>query len=386
MYNTTKPALVTGGCGFVGRHLARRLLAEGYDLWLVDDCSTGIQPDEWLPGVFDRREVAPGVVEYTGDHRVVFVHGDARDFFAGRVGLGALVEPEFGDVFHFAAVVGGRATIDGNPMAVAIDLALDALCFNWAVRTQPDRLLYASSSAAYPVDLQGEDGAVALKESDIEFGGRLGQPDMTYGWSKLTGEYLGRIAHEHYGLHVASVRPFSGYGEEQDLTYPVPSIALRAARGDNPITVWGTGLQGRDFVHIDDCVEAMLRILDRVADGSGVNIGSGTLTNFREVAGLFMRLAGYEATVSAVEGKPVGVHSRYADIAVDDLPVGLAAGDLDRGGLLAGAQGRAHPPRRWSHGLNMATAVPGQELGNLVDRAQHAGSRSIPPGRSWSGR
>ena len=122
---------------------------------------------------------------------------------------------------------------------------------------KPDRLLYASSSAAYPVDLQGKDGAVALKESDIQFGGRLGQPDMTYGWSKLTGEYLARIAHQHYGLHTACVRPFSGYGEEQDLSYPVPSIALRAAKREAPLTVWGSGLQGRDFVHIDDCIEAI---------------------------------------------------------------------------------------------------------------------------------
>jgi nucleoside-diphosphate-sugar epimerase len=137
---------------------------------------------------------------------------------------------------------------------------------------------------------------------------------MTYGWSKLTGEYLARIAHQHYGLHTACVRPFSGYGEEQDLSYPIPSIALRAAKRENPITVWGSGLQGRDFVHIDDCIEAMLRILAAVSDGSAVNIGSGKLVNFREVAKIFVKLEGYEAEVKPLEDKPVGVHSRYADI------------------------------------------------------------------------
>ncbi len=313
MINTTKPALLTGGCGFVGRNLTRRLLKDGYSLWIVDDCSIGKHCDEWLPGSGKRREVTRNVFEYD-DGRVIFVHGDARDFFSGRAELGSLAEPDFGDVFHFAAIVGGRLVIDGNPLAVAIDLALDALCFNWAVRKMPERLLYASSSAAYPVDLQGKDGAVALKESDIQFGGRLGQPDMTYGWSKLTGEYLARIAHQHYGLHTACVRPFSGYGEEQDLSYPVPAIALRAAKRENPLTVWGSGLQGRDFVHIEDCVEAMLRVLAAVKDGSAVNIGSGKLTNFREVAALFARLEGYEAEIKPVEDKPVGVHSRYADI------------------------------------------------------------------------
>lgn len=313
MFNKTKPALVTGGCGFVGRNLTRRLLREGYSLWIVDDCSIGLHCDEWLPGASRRREISKDVFEYDGG-RVIFVRDDARDFLSGRASLGPIREPDFGDVFHLAAIIGGRAVIDGNPMAVAIDLALDALCFNWAVRKQPDRLLYASSSAAYPIDLQGKDGAVALKESDIQFGGRLGQPDMTYGWSKLTGEYLARIAHQHYGLHTACIRPFSGYGEEQDLSYPVPSIALRAAKHENPLIVWGSGLQGRDFVHIEDCIEAALRILAQVKDGGAVNIGSGKLINFREVARLFARLEGYEAEVKPLEDKPVGVHSRYADI------------------------------------------------------------------------
>ncbi|MEX2123301.1 MAG: NAD-dependent epimerase/dehydratase family protein [Woeseia sp.] len=313
MLNKAKPALITGGCGFVGRQMTRRLLKEGYSLWIVDDCSIGLHPDVWLPSAGKRREIATGIVEYDGGN-VIFVHGDARDFFSDRIDFGSIAPPDFGDVFHFAAIIGGRATIDGNPMAVAIDLALDALCFNWAVRKEPDRLLYASSSAAYPVDLQGKNGAVALKESDIQFGGRLGQPDMTYGWSKLTGEYLARIAHQHYGLHTACVRPFSGYGEEQDLTYPVPSIALRAAKREEPLTVWGSGLQGRDFVHVDDCIEAVLRILAAVNDGSAVNIGSGKLINFREVARLFAILEGYEPEIRPLEDKPVGVHSRYADI------------------------------------------------------------------------
>ena len=310
--NTAKPALVTGACGFVGRHLCERLLRDGYCLWLVDDLSTGQHPDRWLPKDLERVEHADRVV-YIGAHSVVFVEADARDFFAKALEENSGI-PAFGDVFHFAAVVGGRSVIDGNPMAVAIDLALDALCFNWAVKVKPERLLYASSSAAYPIDLQGEGGAVALKESDIQFGGRLGQPDMTYGWSKLTGEYLARIAHQHYGLHTACVRPFSGYGEDQDLTYPVPSIALRAAKREEPLTVWGTGEQGRDFVHIDDCVEAMLRILSAVSDGSAVNIGSGRLTNFLEVARLFADIEGYQPEVKPTIGKPVGVHSRYADI------------------------------------------------------------------------
>jgi nucleoside-diphosphate-sugar epimerase len=97
----------------------------------------------------------------------------------------------------------------------------------------------------------------------IDFGEILGKPDYTYGWSKLTGEYLGRIAVEKYKLKVAVVRPFSGYGEDQEPVYPFPAIALRVAARRNPVIVWGNGLQSRDFVHIDDAVEACVRACRR---------------------------------------------------------------------------------------------------------------------------
>jgi UDP-glucose 4-epimerase len=199
---------------------------------------------------------------------------------------------------------------------VGVDLAIDSLFFRW-VTTHTERVgrvLYASSSAAYPIALQGVQGAVALREDMLVPGdGVLGQPDMSYGWSKLTGEYLAHLAAKHYGVKVACVRPFSGYGEDQETCYPVAAIAQRVVQQENPVTVWGTGEQGRDFVHIDDCITAMLRASARITDGSAVNIGTGRLTTFLELAQLMVRLHGRHAAVVPQLGRPVGVQSRYAD-------------------------------------------------------------------------
>ncbi len=289
-----KPVLVTGGCGFVGRHVVLRLLKMGYDVWAVDDLSIGQHPDLWLPK------------EYISRFR--FFHQDIKEFLRKEK------LPEFGDVFHFAAVVGGRANIEGNPLAVAQDLSIDAEFFSWVVKASVDRVLYASSSAAYPINVQDKKNAEALSEEMIQFGDILGQPDMTYGWSKLTGEYLSKIAAENYGVHIACIRPFSGYGEDQDNTYPVPAIAERAARKEDPLIIWGSGKQGRDFVHIENCVDAMFLILDKIKDGSAINIGSGRLMTFEEVAKKFAEIAGYTPTIKPLVDKPEGVHTRYADI------------------------------------------------------------------------
>ncbi len=313
-----KPFLITGGCGFVGRHVVQHVLREeiSQHIWLVDDLFTGRHPEEWLPADAQSQGSQGRVYSYRVDGAEIhFVHDDARRFFADSLRDTRLLEwRNLGAVIHLASVVGGRSLIDGDPLLVATDLAIDAEMFHWARTVKPDRILYASSSAAYPIHLQGSSGAVALKESMIDFGGQMGLPDMTYGWSKLTGEYLSHIAARFYGLHVACVRPFSGYGEDQETVYPVPAIGERAARHEDPLVVWGTGQQARDFVYIDDCVDMMFRAMDAIGDGSAINIGSGILTSFLDVARTFGEIAGYQPRVQPQLDKPVGVQNRYADM------------------------------------------------------------------------
>src|SRR5262249_15809932 len=134
--------------------------------------------------------------------RVEFINGDVRTILRQDANSYHRL-PWFGDVFHLAAVVRGRSNIDGNPLSVAACLAIDAEFFAWASRTKPGRILYASSSAVYPVQRQTRDSHVALREDMVNFeSGSLGIPDMTYGWAKLTGEYLATVAAQHHGLNV----------------------------------------------------------------------------------------------------------------------------------------------------------------------------------------
>lgn len=317
-----KVHLVSGGCGFVGRNVVKRLLKTTNDVvFVVDDLSIGRHPSQWLT---EFTSIKKSDIEIIGsDQRFYFWKGDFRDFLFEFRSNPRYVQDTFGldfekfsDVFHFAAIVGGRMKIDGDPLMVGLDLSIDAEFFYWLTRHKPERVLYPSSSAAYPTSLQTEAGAIQLKESDIDFKKNLGTPDMTYGWTKLTGEFLAQIAASHYGIHIVCIRPFSGYGEDQELSYPVPAIAARAAGKENPFEVWGSGKQGRDFVHIDDIIDLILILMDNVGDGSAYNIGSGKLTSFLELIEVFASFAGYKPTIKPLLDKPVGVHSRYCDMSL----------------------------------------------------------------------
>lgn len=311
-----KNQLISGGCGFVGRNMVKRLYKTSNDrILFVDNLSVGTDPENWLDVPLKR--TVKNLKIYGEDERLLFLKVDFIDvlrnlssnpeWFVQEYGIDVV---RFADVFHFAAIVGGRAMIDGDPMKVALDLSIDAEFFYWATRHMPDRVLYPSSSAAYPVSKQTKENSIQLSESDIDFT-NMGQPDMTYGWTKLTGEFLAKIAAEHYGLHIACIRPFSGYGEDQDYSYPIPAIARRAVYKESPFEVWGTGHQGRDFVHIDDVIDCTLLALEKISDGTAINIGSGKLTSFREIIGVFCEIADHQTEIKCLLDKPVGVFSRY---------------------------------------------------------------------------
>jgi len=245
-----------------------------------------------------------------------FIREDCRKFFA------AVGSQQPWDLFiHLAAVVGGRQTIEGSPLVVADDLSIDATASQWAIDTrggkkpQPRKMVYFSSSAAYPVRYQYQDSGIRLVESMLRLDNTeqdIGFPDLTYGWAKLTGEYLARVAHESRGLNVVVYRPMSGYGEDQDEAYPFKAILKRALNKEDPIMLWSNAT--RDFIYIGDIVECVLDSMDTVKDAEPINLATGVATSFSHLASLMARQVGYEpSSIDVMDGKPAGVAYRVGD-------------------------------------------------------------------------
>jgi len=226
---------------------------------------------------------------------------DCRDFFKTS-------DDKFDLVVHLAAIVGGRQTIDKDPLSVATDLSIDSEMCNWALRTKPERIVYFSSSAAYPTKLQV--GKYQLVEDDIDLS-NVSNPDMTYGWAKLTGEFLLQFLSAE-GIKTHVFRPFSGYGTDQDLDYPFPSYIDRANRLMNPFDIWGDGNQVRDFIHIRDIVDAVDEAIN-LDITVPVNLGSGVATSFNELCNLVCSVREYSPEVNHILDAPVGVQYRVSN-------------------------------------------------------------------------
>ena len=298
----SKKILVTGGAGFVGRRLVKFMLEKNYDVVVVDNIAPltgGIDPlDSWpLYNPNDYKNFD-------------FQKIDCRQWFSKNL------EHKFDYVFHLAAMVGGRELIENNPLIVAEDLSIDSHFWQWCSKAKPKKVVCFSSSACYPIELQTFKNHRLLKEDDISFDKNIGMPDMTYGWAKLTCEYLAKIAFIKYGIKSICYRPFSGYGEDQDLNYPFPSICKRILKNKEKdlIQVWGSGLQSRDFIYIDDCIDGIYQTMDLIDDGSALNLSTGKLTTFIDFAKYACEILGINPKIQGTQSKPEGVFARGGDI------------------------------------------------------------------------
>jgi GDP-L-fucose synthase len=250
--------LVTGSEGFLGTHTVSHLRNKGHSVTEID---------------MDRD---------------IFKHG--------------LPNQRFDVLIHFAAYVGGRKGIDNNLYKITKNIELDSQVIQWA-ETHVDKMIYPSSCAAYPKKLQTQQGTPMHEDM---MGGETF--DM-YGMSKLATECMLKFA--KVKSHI--IRPFTIYGPGQSMDYPLPAIIERAKRGE--CSVWGSGTQVRDWVHINDALRVFEYLLHR-EEPIVLNIGTGIPLTFKEVAQIiYKEIHGdYSLSLRTQTDQPEGAGYRYADI------------------------------------------------------------------------
>lgn len=274
--------LITGGAGFLGASLANRLVDEGHTVLALDDLTAG-DP---------RRLVA----------EVLLTRGDVRDVPK----LWTLLQG-VDCVYHLAARVRVPESIhypsEYNEVNVGGTVALMQAMRDTGVH----RVVLASSGALY-----GEQEHQPIHERQTP------HPNSPYGVSKIAAEYYVATLGTLYDIETVSLRIFNTYGPGQDLPPSYPPVipqALRQAQTGGSIVIFGNGSQTRDFVFVDDVVEALvLAALVRSANRAVINIGSGQEVSISELARHVVRATDKRASILYNPTVPEGVSRLVADV------------------------------------------------------------------------
>jgi UDP-glucose 4-epimerase len=281
-----KKAVVTGGAGFIGSHIAEGLVKRGYRVVIIDNLSSG---------------KLSNIKSILGGKNAGLINGSIADLTLLRK---AFSGAEY--VFHQAALTSVPRSVK-NPRATHVTNATGTLNVLIAARDNGvKKVVYASSSAVYG------DTTARVQKEDLP-----PNPLSPYAVTKLAGEYYGRVFREIYGLQTASLRYFNVYGPRQDpgsdYAAVIPAFISRVLSGKPPV-IYGDGEQTRDFVYVKDVVEANILAVESTATGV-FNIGSGQRVTINDLARLIITLCGKEK-IRALhkEPRPGDIRHSLADI------------------------------------------------------------------------
>jgi nucleoside-diphosphate-sugar epimerase len=298
-----KTALVLGGGGFIGGHLAKRLKEEGF--WVkVADIKT--KHEFWKKN----------------DICHEYVSGDLRDPQL----VNSVFDREFDEVYQLAADMGGAGYIftgenDANVMHNSALINLNVIYY--ATKAKVKRIFYSSSACMYPEHNQLDPDNPNCEESSAY----PANPDSEYGWEKLFSERLFLAFNRNYKIDAKIARYHNIFGPqgtwEGGKEKAPAAMCRKAAESAKEIEVWGDGLQTRSFLYIDDCIEATLRLMRQDEFRGPVNIGSEEMVTINELAEIAIDLSGKDIKINNIEGQdfidkygfpcPLGVRGRNSD-------------------------------------------------------------------------
>ena len=302
--------LVTGGAGFIGSHLVDRLVADGHEVFVLDNFSTG---------------KTKNLSAVTGCENFRVTRTDIR-----RI-PGSLIRRlrRIDGVCHLAALTDPQDSINNPALTNDVNVAGTLTVLESARKLGAKRVVFASSAAVYGMI----DRFPVREDSSMA-------PISPYGASKAASELYCRAFEENYGIETVSLRYFNVYGPRQisgHYSGVISTFAHRILRGE-PLTIFGDGTQSRDFVHVNDIVDATIRALKRTTQSRVFNIASGTETTITKLAETMQELEGRRTGLNFLPKRLGDPYRGVADITKARRELGFHPRTSLRDGLSATLQ------------------------------------------------
>lgn len=287
-----KTVLVTGGAGFIGSHLCRRLLEEGFRVICLDNFDSFYDPNIKIKNIEGLTEA------YLG--RFELITGDIRNpehlrevFQKNKVNL----------VIHLAARAGVRPSLEQPLLYQDVNIrgtvTLLEVCKKFGIK----EFIFASSSSVY-----GENQRVPFSEEDLDI-----QPISPYGATKRAGELLCYSYHHLYGMNIACLRIFTAYGPRQRPEMAIHKFTRVIDLGE-VIPIYGDGSSRRDYTYIDDLIEGIMATISHHKGFEIYNLGESQTTSLLELVRLIEEAFGKKANIEMLESQPGDVSVTYANI------------------------------------------------------------------------
>lgn len=284
--------LVTGGAGFIGSHLCRRLLEEGFRVFCLDNFDSFYDPNIKIKNIEGLTEAYP--------NRFELITGDIRNpehlrevFRKNKVDL----------VVHLAARAGVRPSIEQPLLYQDVNIrgtiTLLEACKEFGIK----EFIFASSSSVY-----GESRRIPFSEEDLNI-----QPISPYGATKRAGELICYSYYHLYGMNIACLRIFTAYGPRQRPEMAIHKFARLIERGE-VIPIYGDGSSRRDYTYIDDLIEGIMATISHHQGFEIYNLGESQTTSLIELVELLEGAFGKKANIEMLESQPGDVSVTYADI------------------------------------------------------------------------
>lgn len=286
-----KSVLVGGGCGFLGSYLVPQLLDAGAKVQVVDNLSNGYLDN--LASVLDR---------------ISFVEADLSDrALSSEVTRGKDV------VINLAAKAFGMEYSRFHNGEMLVDNLLSTITpLEEARKNYVERYLIVSSSCVYP-----DDAPIPTPELPV-FTGMPESVNEGYGWAKRIQELAGTYYAHDYGMKVSIVRPFNPYGGNyrwgsEDKAHVIPALVKRVMDGEDPLVVWGSGRQRRNFLHASDATRLIMKVIEKDVIVEPINIGYDDDVSIAELVDLICDVSGKHPKIVFDTSKPEGRFRKCAD-------------------------------------------------------------------------
>ncbi len=296
-----RKVLVTGGCGMIGSNLVKRLLKERFDVYVIDNL--------WR-----------GKLEYLNDGSGVPVVDLEHNFFNIDLSVpGACdhIVNSMDYVVHLADIVAGIDYVFNNQGDLfRQNNLINSNVINSCRKAGKEKIrgfIYVGTACSFPYTRQNKLEAIPLKEEELF----PALPESAYGWSKLMGQLETGYMEKEAGIPCCTLMFHNVYGSPCDFgerSQVIPALIRKAVNyPGEPFHVWGSGLQGRAFIHVNDIVDAVCLALEKGWGHGHIQIGPDRSTTIREIAETIVKISGKDIDVYYDTSKPEGDKARCAD-------------------------------------------------------------------------